>query len=248
VQKRPSRQPRKIWLLPCGLNPLTWRSRGTATSCACGPLRFAPAAPHLYVRPLTTTSAPMSLLFGKENPSPTRIFMSGCFVAAIFGMHVDFISSEGWYPWSLFVSIGVSVALATWAWSRNEIKVPEGISPTKAVLAKLFPVLLLPFICVFTVSGLADLVTQMIGTPSSFNVSLHKVDGQKFCSSRLSGKVFEHSAFLIQYVCIPKNVYAALPYEAPVTLEGRKSFLGFHIKNVYTQANPRTNTNGQQER
>lgn len=37
----------------CGADPitsLTRQSRGTATSCACGSLRFAPAAPHFYVR------------------------------------------------------------------------------------------------------------------------------------------------------------------------------------------------------
>ena len=30
--------------------PLTLQSSGTATSCACGSLRFAPAAPHFHVR------------------------------------------------------------------------------------------------------------------------------------------------------------------------------------------------------
>ena len=43
--------------------PLTLQSSGTATSCACGSLRFAPAAPHFHVSRLETRFIQAHVLF-----------------------------------------------------------------------------------------------------------------------------------------------------------------------------------------
>jgi hypothetical protein len=178
--------------------------------------------------------------FGDAQPSLLRAIITLLvyltFGLAIYGYMADFIPSESWSTNSLFLSVGVTVTFV----SIHYYLLFTGFAKLYGTTSKiatalhliLYPFLVFSFLWVAISHGIADLVTQSVGSNQQVVLELTKgeVTRKKTCTYRLVGESLKNA--LPDHVCIRKTDYDALPEKGFVALIGQQTSLGFHVERV----------------
>lgn len=185
----------------------------------------------------------MSKIYGCENSSFFRVSVISIFYICaalwLYGWWVDFIPSEAWASTGIYASISLTVIyypvfyfLAT---TQNPI-----IKIFKSNVGRVFQFCILApsFIFVFwgaLVHGAADLITQAVGKPKTIEAELSKVHraSRRSCDYRLEGYAIQSA--MPNHICISRKYFNEIPEQVNVSLQGKATFLGFHVNNVYTE-------------
>ena len=85
------------------------------------------------------------------------------------------------------------------------------------------------------VHGAADLLTQIIGKPTTIEPELSKTysASRRSCDFRLEGDAIKEA--MPSYICISELLYSELPAQQKFKIEGKSSYLGFHMKKIDTE-------------
>lgn len=180
------------------------------------------------------------LHYGKE--SPIRKFAIHSMMCSLaicaYGWWADFIPSSDWMYQGFYLSIASAIVITFFLyWGYGSGRLEMGRSSSKP--NKICALLILPFfifgICwLVLIHGLADLITVSIGTVHRETVILVKEHSisRRSCHYRLNGEALDRA--LPNYVCVSGSFYDALPTSSvSITLEGKITFFGFHIQQIY---------------
>jgi len=180
------------------------------------------------------------VFFGDAQPSLLRAIITLLVYftlgLAIYGYAADFIPSDSWSTNGLILSVGVTVTFVSihyYLLFTGFAKLNGTTSKITTVLHLLFyPFLVFGFLWVAISHGIADLVTQSIGSNQQLVLELAKeeVTRKKTCTYRLIGSALKRA--MPDHVCIKKTEYDSLPEKGFVTLIGRQTSLGFHVESA----------------
>lgn len=185
----------------------------------------------------------MKKVFGSETPSFFRASVISIFYIPtalwLYGWWADFIPSEVWRSTGIYASTSLSViycpAFHFLATTQSPI-----IKVFKSNIGRAFQFcfLALLFALIFwgaLVHGAADLITQVVGKPQTIEAELNKVHrtSRHSCDYRLEGYAIQSA--MPNHICISKKLFEEIPAQVNVNLQGKVTFLGFHVNNVYTE-------------
>ena len=177
--------------------------------------------------------------YGDENPSLIRkiIFNSLylCFLLWGYGWWADFVPSELWASLGLYIAIALAVISAIalyWGYASGKVAMSSILN---VILA---PLVLLGLYWIVIVHGVADLATLISGSPHSVTTGLHKTHqfSRWSCDNRLEGEALARA--VPDHLCISSSAYNSLGDNLTIRLEGKITFMGFHIQNVYVADDP----------
>jgi hypothetical protein len=173
--------------------------------------------------------------YGSETPGPARIIcIYTLFVAFLFffyGAWVDFIPSEEWQKFCVFVAAILSALVVVFmlyiVFTRQLI-----VAPKQNFLQLSVGMLILPFISYFIfwatlAQGFPALFTRIAGSDYAETATLNyeRYTGRGGCRHRLKGPKLDRA--FSNYLCAPPEMRTSQPHH--VILSGKSSYFGFYI-------------------
>ena len=175
-----------------------------------------------------------SSCYGDENPSLIRkntyngLFL--CFLFWCYGWWADFVPSEMWW----LLGMGIAIVLAIISATSLYKYAPESPQPiiTSLVLSVLYVIPL--------VHSLPSLVTLLTGAPYSMTSEFHKIResgvNRNMCDNMIEGDAIARA--VPDHLCISYSAYNILDDNVTIRLEGKMTFMGFHIQNAFLANDP----------
>ena len=181
--------------------------------------------------------------YGSESPKFLRALIFSIFYISIilwlYGWWADFTPSSEWIDFGVYVSIFISAIYCPVFYLLATTQKPI-IKIFKSYIGRIFQFLFIAVVMTFifwgvVVHGAADLLTQIIGKTTSIESELSKTysASRRSCDFRLEGDAIKEA--MPSYICISELLYSELPAQKIFKLEGKRSYLGFHIKKINTE-------------
>jgi hypothetical protein len=181
--------------------------------------------------------------YGSERPKFLRALIFSIFYISIilwfYGWWADFTPSSEWKVFGVYVSIFISAIYCPVFYLLATTQKPI-IKIFKSYIGRIFQFLFIAVLMTFVfwgvvVHGAADLLTQVIGKPTTIESELSKTysASRRSCDFRLEGDAIREA--MPSYICISEPLYSELPAQQIFKLEGKRSYLGFHIKKIDTE-------------
>lgn len=156
----------------------------------------------------------------------------------IFGLWVDFVSSEHVWRWGSYLALAftiASIALISWGFSVGQIKSKPGFVFTgrQGVLAAMGVLLVVGGTWwMLVVRVIPDIFTQLIGDETRITVPMRAIykSSRRSCDYKLEGKVLDRA--FPAYLCTSQSAFSAFPSDVVVALQVKQSFLGIHIQHA----------------
>jgi hypothetical protein len=166
------------------------------------------------------------------------------FVLCFYGLRTNFFGSEAWMRVSMIVC-GVFAALPSWYVGRfmmfGAVDNPDFTSPfVRALVAWILIPVMIYFLCwsIFG-SALPDILTRTMGARFRETHALRKEFSfdRRECDYRIFGPPFDRGNWKSHFCSWPGE-YDPLPDKGPMTIRGRKTWLGRHIDSVEPASPP----------
>lgn len=181
--------------------------------------------------------------YGCEKPTLIRTFIFSIFYISIilwlYGWWTDFIPSSTWENFGLYVSAFLSAIYCPALYFLAVNQKPM-IKIFKSYIGRIFQFCFIAIVMTFifwgvVVHGAASLLTQAVGKSITIEAELWKtsIASRRGCDFRLEGDAIRGA--MPSYICISENLYSELPAQQKFKLEGKISYLGFHIKRISTE-------------
>lgn len=151
-------------------------------------------------------------------------------ILAFYGAWKSFIPSDDWSNHGSTLAVVFSVVFTIailWphATGRTQLK-SETPLYAKLFIPLLLPIMIFGFTWYALVRGAASGITQLIGQPSTIQVTAwkEKRSSRRSCNYRLRAEELKKD-----YICLSEEEFSSLPSRIEATLFGMKSQLGFTI-------------------
>jgi len=182
-------------------------------------------------------------LYGSEKPTLVRAFIFSIFYVSIilwlYGWWADFIPSSKWKNSGIYLSVFLSAIYCPALYFLAATQKPM-IKIFKSYIGRILQFCFIAIVMTFIfwgviVHGAAGLLTQAVGKPITIKAELWKtsIASRRGCDFRLEGDAIQRA--MPSYICITESFYSELPTHQAFKLEGKRSYLGFHIKKIDTE-------------
>ncbi len=178
-----------------------------------------------------------TLVYGVEQPSKIKVNVHNLFFCVfalwVYVLFVDFVPSEAWSKFGLYLSITLSAiafAVYFWAFSTGRMPIRAGSSTfIKIVVCLFLPGMFFILLWVPITHGIADIATRALGNDKILTAQLSKYQRHSLrgCEFRLKGEYIEKA--VPNYICLTESQFESLPSVGIYTLQTKETILGFHI-------------------
>jgi hypothetical protein len=202
--------------------------------------RNLPPHPNTPLKRNTDTPSWGDKWYGNDRKSLFQKFWINFFVLGpfifMFSWWIDFVSSPGVWLWGSCLAIAltlISSVVLCWGFSVGKMKSRPGFSlqgNQGSLALAMFPLLLLIWWALIVRVG-PYIATRVAGATVERTEPMHAIfiSSRRSCDYRLKGPILDRS--FPNYLCISESVFTTLAStNAPVTLRGKETVLGFHIQ------------------